>query len=50
MVDIRAETFTKNCIHTIIQLRKGQEPVLWIRIKDIGEKIDKRHGSELIEN
>ena len=34
MVDISAETFVENCIHTIKQLKKGKEPVLWIRIKD----------------
>ena len=34
MVQISAETFAENCIHTIKQLKKGKEPVLWIRIKD----------------
>ena len=34
MVDISAETFVENCIHTIKQLKKGKEPVLWRRIKD----------------
>ena len=36
MVDISAETFAKNYIHAISQLKKGTEPVLWIRTKDIG--------------
>ena len=63
MVDISADTFAKNCIHIIKQLRKGKEPVLWIRIKDVREKLDvknietnlkliiqqKKHGSEFIE-
>ena len=40
MVNISAETFAKNCIHTTKQLRKGKEPILWIRIKDIGRKLD----------
>ena len=40
MVNISAKTFTKNCIHTIKQLRKGKEPILWIRVKDIGIKLD----------
>ena len=35
MVDISGETFAKNCIHRIKQLKKGKQPVLWIRIKDI---------------
>ena len=48
MVNISAETFAKNCIHTIKQLRKGKEPVLWIRIKDIGEKLDVQNIGDLI--
>ena len=27
MVDISAETFTKNCIHTINQLKRGRESI-----------------------
>ena len=33
MIKISAETFAKNCIHTIKQSRRGKESVLWIRIK-----------------
>ena len=40
MVDISAEAFAKNCIHTIAQLRKGKKIALWIRIKDIGRELD----------
>ena len=36
MVDISAETFAKNCIHTISQLNRGNESTLWLRIKHIG--------------
>ena len=39
MVNISPEIFAKNCIRAIKQLRKGKEPSLWIRIKDIGKKI-----------
>ena len=35
MVDISAETFAKNCIHAVSQLKIGKEVILWIRIKDI---------------
>ena len=48
MVSISAETFGKNCIHSIKQLRKGKESVLWIRIKDIGEKLDVKNIGDLI--
>ena len=37
---ISTETFAKSCIYTIEQLKKEKEPVLWIRIKDLGEKLD----------
>ena len=48
MVDVSAETFAKNYIHTIKQLKKDKEPVLWIRIKDIGEKLDVKSIGDLI--
>ena len=41
MVDISAETFAKNCIHAITQLRKGKKLALWLRIKDIFDLVDK---------
>ena len=34
MIDISAETFAKNYICTTKQLKKGKEPVLWLRTKD----------------
>ena len=40
MVNISPEIFVKNCIRAIKQLRKGKKPSLWIRIKDIGKKLD----------
>ena len=48
MVKIGAETFAKNCIHTISQLKKGKEPALWIRIKDIGREADVENTYDLI--
>ena len=49
MVETSAETFTENCIHTITQLRKGKEPILWIRIKDIGRKLDVKNVFDLVD-
>ena len=49
MVEISAETFSENCIHTITQLRKGKEPTLWIRIKDIGRKLDFKNIGHLVD-
>ena len=40
MVEISAETLK--------QLRKEKEPVLWIRIKDIGEKLDVKNIGDLV--
>ena len=40
MVKISAEAFAENCNHTIKQLRKDKEQVLWIRIKGIGRELD----------
>ena len=49
MVDISAETFAENCIHTKKQLKKGKETVLWIIIKDIGEKLDVKNIFDLVD-
>ena len=49
MVEISAETFAKNCIHTITQLRKGQKLALWLKIKDIGRELDVKNIFELID-
>ena len=38
MVEISAETFVGNYIHTITLLKNGKEPILWIIIKDIKER------------
>ena len=49
MVEINAETFAENCIHTKTQLRKCKEPILWIRIKDIGRKLDVKNIFDLAD-
>ena len=46
MVFITAEVFAENCIYTIKRQKKkkGKEPVVWIIIKDLGEKLSiKKH-------
>ena len=40
MVVISPETFAKNGVYAIRQSKKNKEPTLWIRIKDIGKKLD----------
>ena len=49
MTEISAETFAKSCIHTIKQLRKGKKLALWIRVKDIGEKLVVENIYDLID-
>ena len=49
MVDISAKTFAENCIHTIKQLIKRKETVLWIIIKDIAEKLDVKNIFDLVD-
>ena len=39
MVFITAEVFAENCIYTIKQ-KKDNTTVLWIRIKDLSEKLN----------
>ena len=41
MVFITAEIFSENCIYTIKRQIKDETTVLWIRIKDLNEKLDK---------
>ena len=48
MVNISAETFNKNCVYTMTQLKKGKEPILWIKIKDIGRKLDVKNIFDLV--
>ena len=49
IVKISAETFAENCIHTLKQLRKGKKTILWLRIKDIGEKLDVKNIFDLVD-
>ena len=49
MVEISAETFAENCIHTITQLRKGKDPILWIRVRDIGRELDVKNIFDLVD-
>ena len=49
MVEISVETFVKNCIHTIKQLRKSKEPVLWITVKGKGEKLDVKNIGDSVD-
>ena len=49
MVEISAEKFAENCIHTITQLRNGKGQILWIRIKNIGRKLDVKNIFDLVD-
>ena len=49
MVTISAETFAKNCIHKISQLKRVKESFLWLRIKDIGRIVDVKNIFDLVD-
>ena len=49
MLDVSVETFAKNCIHTISQLKGGKESILWLRIKDLGRELDVRSIFDLVD-
>ena len=49
MVDISAETFAKNCILTISQLKRSKKSILWLRIKDIGRELDVKSIFDLVD-
>ena len=49
MVDISAETFAKNCIYRISQLKRGKESILWLGIKDMGRELDVKKIFDLVE-
>ena len=49
MVTISAETFAKNYIHKISQLKRDKESFLWLRIKDIGGKLDVKNIFDLVD-
>ena len=42
-------TFAKNCIHTISQLKRGKEQVLWLRIKEIRRELDLKNIFDLVD-
>ena len=45
MLKISVETYAKNCIHNIID----KEKMLWLRKKDIGEKLGVENIYDLID-
>ena len=49
MVFITAEIFSENCIYTIKRQIKDETTVLWIRIKDLNEKLDIKNIFDLVD-
>ena len=44
---ISSDAFTKNCIYTTKQQKKKEK--LWIRIKDLKEKLDLKNVCDLVD-
>ena len=49
MVEISAETFPKNCIHAIKQLKKEKNQFYRQEFKDIAEKLDVKNIFDLVD-
>ena len=49
MVDISADTFAKNCTHTISRLKRDKESFLGLRIIDIGRELDVKTIFDLVD-
>ena len=49
MVDISANTFSKNSIHKISQSKIEKESILLLRIKDIGRELDVKNIFDLVD-
>ena len=49
MVYISTKVFAKNCIHTISQLKRSKELILWLRIKDIGRELVVKNIFDLVD-
>ena len=49
MVDFSAETFAKNWIHTINQLKTCKKSIFWLRIKDIGRELNVKNIFDLVD-
>ena len=48
MIDINADTYAKNCVHTIKVIQKDNKSVLWVKMHDIEEKLGIKNMSDLI--
>ena len=44
MFKVTAETFAKNCVHTIKVNKTDNKSVLWIKMIDIQKKLDVKHS------
>ena len=49
MYKISAKTFDENCIHTISQLKRGKELILWLRMKDVERELDVENIDDLVD-
>ena len=49
MFKITAETFAKNCVHTIKVNKKDNKSVLWIKMIDIQKKLDVKNIHDLVD-
>ena len=49
MFKVTAETFAKNCVHTIKVEKTSSKSVLWIKMIDIQKKLDVKNIHDLVD-
>ena len=49
MFKVTAETFAKNCVHTIKVNKTDNKSVLWIKMIDIQKKLDVKNIHDLVD-
>ena len=49
MFKVTAETFAKNCVHTIKVNKTDNKSVLWIKMIDIQKKLDVKNIDDLVD-
>ena len=49
MFKVNAETFTKNCVHTIKRNKTANKSVSWIKMIDIQKKVNDKNIHDLVD-
>ena len=47
MVDISVDTYAENCVHTMKVIKRDNKSTLWIKMRDIQDKLGVKNMSDL---